>query len=76
MQDSEINDIYLKLIQGMTGKERCMRTVNLYKIFKNSCILNIKKENPNLSLREIEIQVAKKMYMNDSRALEIIGKLK
>ena len=72
---SKIEKIYREGIAAMTPQERVMRSLSLYNQVHEMLRVQILKESPDLSPRELRLRVAQRMYLTDSKTQALLKRL-
>jgi hypothetical protein len=57
------------------GMARVQRTASLYRSFREMLEFQIRKQNPDLSVGEVRIQTARRMYLSDKGTQQLLDQL-
>jgi hypothetical protein len=70
--EKSVEEIYREYIRSMSGTERGYRAFVLFQSFYEMLAYRIKKEQPEIGERALRIALAKRLYGNDPRTMELI----
>ena len=66
-------DRYWREVGGMV---RVQRTASLYETFRQMLEFQVRKNNPDLTDREVTIQAARRMYLSNEAARRLLDQMK
>lgn len=67
-----IEDVYRDHVRNMSPRERFDRVFSLFGSSYRAIAFRLKEERPELTERQIRIELAKRLYGGDSRTMELI----
>jgi hypothetical protein len=72
LSESNIEESYLERLREMTGLQKTQRMCEMIRMARWMMESQIKKAEPNLGERELQLKVAERIYASDKRTQELI----